>query len=352
MKIAQIAPLWESVPPKLYGGTERVVSYLTEELVRIGHEVTLFATGDSQTRAKLRSVWPRALRLSKGPMDHDAVFISLMKQSLRAGAKDFDVIHWHVDPGTFPLARWCKTPVIATLHGRLDLPELVPLFQDYHDIAMVSISNAQRLPVPGANWHATVYHGLPSNLYSFHPHSGSYLAFLGRIAPEKRPDHAIEIAKRAGIPLRMAAKVDAANRHYFDAVVKPLLNHPLIDFIGELADADKGRFLGAAAAVLCPYDWPEPFGLVFIEAFSCGTPVLAYRRGSIPEIVEDGVTGWVCNDMDEMLDAITKIASIDRRQCRDSFLRRFTVERMTKEYLELYSRMIEGNRPIMVQLAA
>jgi glycosyltransferase involved in cell wall biosynthesis len=338
MKIAQIAPLWESVPPRLYGGTERVVSYLTEELVRQGHEVTLYASGDSQTAARLKPPCPHALRLNTGLVNRDAPLILMQEQALGAEADEFDIIHSHLDFLSFPMSRRCARPVLTTLHGRLDLPELVPMFREYSDMQLVSISNAQRLPLPTANWQATVYHGLP-DLYDYHPTPGKYLAYLGRICPEKRPDHAIEIAKRVGIPLRIAAKVDPVDREYFETQIVPLLNHPLIEYLGEINDAEKCDFLGNAAAVLCTYDWPEPFGIVLIEALACGTPVFAYRRGSIPEIIDDGVTGFVCESMAEMVAKIDQLPLINRQRCREAFQSRFTVERMVQDYLAVYERM-------------
>ncbi len=338
MKIAQIAPLWESVPPKLYGGTERIVSYLTEELVRQGHEVTLFASGDSHTTARLNSICPHALRLQQGPVNRDAPLLLMQEQALGSLAGDFDIIHSHLDFISFPMSRRCVTPVLTTLHGRLDLPELVPIFREYAELPVVSISNAQRAPLPYANWQGTVYHGLP-DLYTFHPTGGSYLAYLGRICPEKRPDHAIEIAKRVGMPLRIAAKVDPVDRGYFETTIAPLLDHPLIEYVGEISDAEKCDFLGDAAAVLCTYDWPEPFGIVLIEALACGTPVFAYRRGSIPEIIEDGVTGFICETLTEMVAKVERLAEIQRRRCRDSFESRFTAARMVQDYTRIYERM-------------
>jgi glycosyltransferase involved in cell wall biosynthesis len=338
MKIAQVSPLWESVPPKLYGGTERIVSYLTEELVRLGHDVTLFASGDSVTAARLQKVCPHALRLVTGPVNRDAPLVLMMEQAFGADAARFDIIHSHLDFLSFPMSRRCATPVLTTLHGRLDLPEIVPVFDEYPDMPVVSISNAQRAPLPRANWVGTVYHGLP-DLYTFHPQRGSYLAFLGRISPEKRPDHAIEVAKRVGMPLRIAAKVDPADREYFETQIERLLEHPLVEYVGEITDAEKCDFLGDAAAVVCPYDWPEPFGLVLIESLACGTPVLAYRRGSIPELIEDGVTGFICDDLNNMVSAVERVPTIDRRRCRASFEARFTVQRMAEDYLALYERM-------------
>jgi glycosyltransferase involved in cell wall biosynthesis len=271
-------------------------------------------------------------------MNRDAPLILMQEQALGAEAEEFDIIHSHLDCLSFPMSRRCPTPVLTTLHGRLDLPELKPVFQEYADMPIVSISDAQRIPLPDANWQGTVYHGLP-DLYSFHPNPGSYLAFLGRICPEKRPDHAIEIAKRVGMPLRIAAKVDPVDREYFETQIAPLLEHPLVEYVGEITDAEKCDFLGDAAAVLCTYDWPEPFGLVLIESLACGTPVFAYRRGSIPEIVEDGVTGFICDNLNEMVEAIDRLPLIDRQRCRDSFDARFTVQRMAEDYLALYERM-------------
>ncbi len=341
MRIAQVSPLWESVPPKFYGGTERIVSYLTEELVRLGHDVTLFASGDSLTTARLEPVCAHALRLNSGIFNRDAPMTMLMERALgRPG--NFDIIHSHLDFLGFPLARRNPRPMVATFHGRLDLPELQSVFREYAEMPMVSISDAQRTPVSWANWQATVYHGLPRDLYGLHPYPGRYLAFLGRIAPEKRPDHAIEIAKRVGIPLRIAAKVDPMDQEYFHAVIEPMLSHPLIEYLGEITDAEKDKFLGQAIALVCPYDWPEPFGLVLIEALACGTPVLAYRRGSIPEIIEDGITGFVCEGLDDMVATVHRISEIDRRRCRRAFEERFSVERMAQDYLRVYEQMLDN----------
>ena len=341
MRIAQVSPLWESVPPKLYGGTERIVSYLTEELVRLGHDVTLFASGDSLTTARLEAICARALRLNTGIFNRDAPMTMLLEQALgRSG--DFDIVHSHLDFLGFPLARRNPIPTVTTFHGRLDLPELQPVFREYAEMPMVSISDAQRKPVSWANWYATVYHGLPRELYSPHTNPGRYLAYLGRIALEKRPDHAIEIAKRVGIPLRIAAKVDPMDQEYFHRTIEPLLSDPLIEYVGEITDAEKDEFLGQAMALVCPYDWPEPFGLVLIEALACGTPVLAYRRGSIPEIIEDGATGFVCEGLDEMTTAVKRIPEIDRRRCRWAFEQRFSAERMAQDYLRVYEQAI-GN---------
>ncbi|MGQ0812545.1 MAG: glycosyltransferase family 4 protein [Nitrospiraceae bacterium] len=341
MKIAQVSPLWESVPPRLYGGTERIVSYLTEELVRLGHDVTLFASGDSLTRARLESVCPQALRLNAGIFNRDAPLVSLIERVF-GSPEEFDIIHSHLDFFGFSLSRRCLVPTVTTLHGRLDLPELVPVFREFAELPLVSISDAQRRPLPWSNWVGTVHHGLPRDLYTFQPKPGKYLAFLGRISPEKRPDHAIEIAKRVGLPLRIAAKVDPADRDYFQNQIEPLMSHPLIEYVGEITDAEKDDFLGEASALVCPYDWPEPFGLVLIEALACGTPVLAYHRGSIPEIIDDGVTGFVCEGLEEMVAAVERLPSLDRRRCRQAFDDRFCVERMAEHYVRIYDGILAG----------
>jgi glycosyltransferase involved in cell wall biosynthesis len=350
MKIAQLSPLWESVPPQLYGGTERIVSYLTEELVRQGHEVTLFASGDSKTAAELRACCARALRLHEtGLVNRDAPLILMQEKALGAASGEFDIIHSHLDFLSFPMSRRAHAPVVTTLHGRLDLPELQPIFHEYAEMPVVSISNAQRKPLPQASWAGTVYHGIPKDLYSLHERPGSYLAFLGRISPEKCPDQAIEVAKRVGMPLRIAAKVDPADHAYFKEKIERLLDHPLIEYVGEINDAEKNDFLGEAAALLCPYDWPEPFGLVLIEAMACGTPVLAYRQGSIPEVIDHGVTGYVCDNIGEMAQAVAGLSLIDRGRCRDIFEKRFTVERMVKDYLAIYETMTAApHRPRLV----
>jgi glycosyltransferase involved in cell wall biosynthesis len=341
MKIAQIAPLWESVPPQLYGGTERIVSYITEELVRLGHDVTLFASADSKTAARLEACCPQALRLhNNGLIIRDAPLILMLERALGADSRQYDLVHSHLDFLGFGMTRRAHAPVITTMHGRLDLPELVSVFEEYAEVPVVSISDAQRTPLPQANWLGTVHHGIPKDLYSFHPAKGSYLAFLGRISPEKCPDHAIEIAKRVGMPLRIAAKVDPMDQQYFKRKIERLLEHPLIEYVGEISDAEKNDFLGEAAALLCPYDWPEPFGLVLIEALACGTPVIAYRRGSIPEILDHGATGYICNDLDGMAQAVGAVHLIDRHRCREVFEQRFTVERMVRDYLVLYERLV------------
>jgi glycosyltransferase involved in cell wall biosynthesis len=336
VRIAQVAPLVESVPPRLYGGTERIVSYLTEELVELGHEVTLFASGDSQTRARLHAGSPRALRFDRSCRDPIAYHVAMLEQVVQA-APHFDIIHFHGDWAHLPVFRRQTVPSVTTLHGRLDLPELQPLFAEFSDLPMISISNNQRRPLPWAKWIATIYHGLPQLLLS--PPTGDkegYLAFLGRIAPEKRPDLAIRWAVKSGRRLKIAAKVDRADEEYFASAIRPLLNQPGIDFIGEIGERDKPEFLGKAAALLFPGDWPEPFGLVMIEAFACGTPVLAYRHGSVPEVVEDGVTGFIVDDEAGALAAIERLDGLDRTRIRGEFDRRFTSRRMAEDYLAIY----------------
>ncbi|RMH08367.1 MAG: glycosyltransferase family 4 protein [Nitrospirae bacterium] len=342
MKIAQIAPLFESVPPKLYGGTERVVSYLTEELLRQGHEVTLFASGDSVTRANLRAPCHRALRLDPHCQDTLAHHIVEIEMVFREAHK-FDVLHFHIDYIHFPLFRSVRHKTLTTLHGRLDIPDLVPLFKEFHDMPVVSISDAQRTPLPWINWAGTVHHGLPLDLYHYVEQPGDYLAFLGRISPEKRVDRAIEIAKAVGLPLRIAAKVDKVDSPYFDQVIRPLLNDPLIDFIGEIGEGEKNDFLGHAKALLFPIDWPEPFGLVMIEALACGTPVIAYHRGSVPEVLDHGMTGFMVHDLDEAIRAVEKIDTISRKQCRIAFERRFSASIMAERYVAIYKQLAALN---------
>lgn len=341
MRIAQVAPLYESVPPKLYGGTERVVSWLTEELVRLGHEVTLFASGDSLTTARLVAGCPQSLRLSPGCNDPLPHHFLLLQEVLRE-RENFDLIHFHVDYLHFPLSRGEQLQHVSTLHGRLDIPDLVPLYQEFSDMPLVSISDAQRRPLSWANWLSTVHHGLPED--SLHPCSedGKYLAFLGRTSPEKGLEQAIHIAKRVGMPLKIAAKIDKADVEYFQARIKPLLDHPLIEFIGEIGFSEKCDFLGNAAALLFPINWPEPFGIVMIEALACGIPVIAYPFGSVPEIIEDGVTGFLVNDVDSAARAVRRLDRIDRAVCRQRFEERFTVQRMTQEYLAVYERVLKG----------
>jgi glycosyltransferase involved in cell wall biosynthesis len=335
--------LYESVPPKTYGGTERVVSYLTEELVRLGHEVTLFASADSQTRAQLVPMCPRALRLSPECRDSIAYHVTMMERVIQQ-AREFELIHYHIDYLHFPLSRRCSTPSVTTLHGRLDLPELQPLYDEFRDRPVVSISDAQRAPLPQARFVATVYHGLPPDLYRVQPAPGRYLAFLGRISPEKRVDRAIEIAKRLGMPLKIAAKIDRDDVEYYRNEITPLLQHPLIEFVGEIDEASKQEFLGGASALLFPIDWPEPFGLVMIEAMACGTPVVAMRRGSVPEVIEEGVAGYLADDLADAVRATARALTLDRRACRAAFERRFGVTRMAEDYLRVYSQLIRTQR--------
>ena len=343
MRIAQVAPLCESVPPKFYGGTERVVSYLTEALVELGHEVTLYASGDSITSASLRAVGECALRLDARSLDPVADHVCLVEQVFQE-AEQFDIVHSHIDYLAFPLLRRMKTPRVTTLHGRLDIPNLCNLYREFSDEPVISISNHQRLPLSWANWQATVYHGLPENLYRFHARAGKYLAFLGRISPEKRVDDAIAIAQRSGLPLKIAAKVDKVDREYYEAQIRPLLKTSGVEFIGEIGEAEKDEFLGNALALLFPIDWPEPFGLVVIEALACGTPVIARSRGSMPEIVEDGTTGFVIQDIDQAVQAVERIPRISRKQCRRVFEERFTALRMAADYVAVYDQMIHGTR--------
>jgi glycosyltransferase involved in cell wall biosynthesis len=305
-------------------------------LVALGHQVTLFASGDSQTRARLVPVGERALRLQgKQITDPISHHVRLVERVFRQAA-DFDVLHFHIDYLHFPLARRSPLPTLTTLHGRLDLPELIPLFAEFNDLPVVSISEAQRAPLPQARWIGTVPHGLPRGLHAFHPHTDGYLAFLGRVSPEKRVDRAIEIASRTGLPLKIAAKVDRADRAYFNAVIRPLLKHPLVEFMGEISEAEKDSFLGRARALLFPIDWPEPFGLVMVEALACGTPVIAYGHGAVPEVLEPGVTGFIVSNQDEAVQAVAQIDRISRAHCRASFERRFTARRMAEDYLSLY----------------
>ena len=340
MRIAQVAPLHEAVPPRFYGGTERVVSYLTENLVQLGHDVTLFASGDSETRARLVPICKQALRLDpdcQNPVPYEVLAL----EAAIGEADDFDVIHFHEACLHLPWTRRIRCATVTTMHGRLDLRDLVPLYREYAEVPLVSISDAQREPMPWANWRATVYHGLPDDLYRFHPEPGGYLAFLGRICPEKRVDRAIAIAKRAGIELKIAAKVDAADQEYFETEIRHLLDDPLVDFMGEIGDGEKEAFLGGAAALLMPIDWPEPFGLVVIEAMACGTPVIAFPFGSMPELIEPGVNGALVESVDQAVAAVEALAALDRRQCRRSFEERFTAARMVENYVRVYEELIE-----------
>ena len=343
MRIAQVAPLHESVPPRLYGGTERVVSYLTEELVRQGHDVTLFASGDSRTAANLRPVSERALRIGSGPLSNPLAYHLLEAEYVLQGADQFDVIHSHIDFPLFPHIRRRKLPALTTLHGRLDQPDLFPLFREFRDMRLVSISNAQRTPMPWARWVATVHHGLPEDLLSPGTGAGQYLAFLGRVSPEKGLAQAIQISRRAGLPLRIAAKVDGIDQQYFEKNIKRLLDQPHVEFLGEIGEREKQHFLGEAAALLLPVVWPEPFGLVMIEAMACGTPVIAFPHGSVTEIIEDGVTGFLVPDAEAAARAVQRIPTLSRARCRAVFAERFSARRMCDAYLRVYTEIAQAN---------
>jgi glycosyltransferase involved in cell wall biosynthesis len=350
MKIAQVSPLYESVPPHLYGGTERVVSFLTEELVKLGHEVTLFASGDSLTSARLIPGAEQSLRLDERCMDRFAHHLVMLEKVVEHSS-EFDVIHFHTDYAHFPISKAYDLPSISTLHGRLDIPDLVAVYRQFRKMPVVSISCSQRKPLPWLNWVGNVYHGVPEDLLTERVDPGSYLAFLGRISPEKRPDRAIEIALRCGMPLKIAAKVDAVDREYFKEQIKPLLRNPLIEFVGEITDAQKEEFLGNAYAFLFPIDWPEPFGLVMIEAMASGTPIIAFRNGSVPEIIEEGRTGFIVRTVDEAVAAVAKVASLSRLQCRQAFEERFTSRRMASDYIRLYEA-IAGLSPVDQSVAS
>lgn len=340
MRIAQVAPLYESVPPKLYGGTERVVSYLTEELVSQGHDVTLFASGDSRTSARLSPGSEAALRLKGEPQSSALAQHLLLIERVAQQAYEFDIVHFHLDFMPFSIIRSMGIPAVTTLHGRQDIEGLFPLFREFDEMHLVSISDAQRSAMPWASWTATVYHGIPAKRYTPCKLGSEYLAFLGRISPEKRVDRAVEIAARAGMKLHVAAKVDDADREYYEGI-KGLLEQPHVQFLHEIGDQDKCQFLSKAAALLFPIDWPEPFGLVMIEALACGTPVIAFRGGSVDEIIEDGVTGFIVESIEEAVDAVKRLPSIDRRRCREVFEERFSARRMCKDYLRVYKRVIE-----------
>ncbi len=335
MRIAQVSPLYESVPPKLYGGTERVVSYLTDALVEMGHEVTLYASGDSKTKANLIPVEEEALRLKDTVRDPVANHVRLA-ELVAKDADRFDIIHSHIDYLFFPIARRIETPVVTTLHGRLDLEETVKVFEEFKEMPIVSISLAQRKPLPNNNWVGNVYHGLPENLYKKGEGKGGYLAFIGRISPEKRVDSAIEIATKAGIPLKIAAKIDNADRAYYEKEIRHLMSHPLVEFVGEIGEKDKGEFLGNALALIFPIDWPEPFGLAMIEALACGTPVIARKRGSIPEVIDHGKTGFIFETDEEAVECVKNIEAISREACRAAFEEKYTARRMAENYLKIY----------------
>ena len=346
MRIAQIAPLTEAVPPKLYGGTERVVSFLTEELVAMGHDVTLFASGDSVTSATHEAMHPCALRFDRSLRDAIAPHMLMMEQVARR-ADEFDVLHCHLDYWTFSLFSRMRTPFLTTLHGRLDLPELKPVYGCFDGVPLVSISDSQREPLADANFIATVHHGLPERLLMPQRVKPEYLAFLGRICPEKRVDRAIRIARQAGIPLKIAAKVDRVDEEYYANVIRPMIDGRFIEHIGEIGDSEKAGFLSGATALLMPIDWPEPFGLVMIESMACGTPVIAWNCGSVPEIIEDGLTGFIVDDEAEAAAAVRRVGDLSRAAIRDRFEQRFTARRMAEDYVMLYRRLAARARPAL-----
>jgi glycosyltransferase involved in cell wall biosynthesis len=351
MKIAQIAPLMESVPPRLYGGTERIVSYLTEELVSLGHNVTLFASGDSITAANLVGCVPQALRLDSNVRDTIPYYMLLLDR-VRQHADEFDILHFHIDQFHFPLFRPIAGRTVTTAHGRQDLPDMKPLYIGFGDMPLVSISDAQRLPMPKANFVKTIHHGLPVDLHkpTFSPRGG-YVAFLGRISREKRPDRAIQIARTLGIPLKIAAKVDRVDDAYFREEIAPLLEGPGVEFIGEINDLQKAEFLGEALALLFPIDWPEPFGLSMVEAMACGTPVLAFDCGSVREVIDPGVTGIIVDTVDEAICALPHVIAMDRRAVRRRFEERFSATRMAKDYLSLYRSLLKSSRAATHEVA-
>jgi len=344
MHIAQVAPLTEAIPPKLYGGTERVVSWLTEELIALGHQVTLFASGDSVTSARLEAAWPRALRLDGAVRDPNALHMMMLERVYRR-AGDFDILHCHLDYYPFSLFSRQPTPFVTTLHGRLDLPEHQPVFDTFEALPVVSISNAQRRPVPQANWVRTVHHGLPVDLLQPKPVTPSYFGFLGRIAPEKGIDRAIRIAQHCGVRLKVAAKVDRADQDYYDEQIAPMMKLENVEYIGEITDREKSEFLSGAIALLVPIDWPEPFGLVMIEAMACGTPVIAFNRGSVPEIVDDGVTGLIVEDQTGAIGAVDRLGHLSRAKIRKRFEERFTARRMAQDYLSVYRSLMDLRAP-------
>jgi glycosyltransferase involved in cell wall biosynthesis len=343
MHIAQVSPLYESVPPRQYGGTERIASYLTEELVRRGHDVTLFASGDSVTDANLVPMVPQALHMTER-VEEDLAPHILMLEEVFSRLDEFDIVHFHIGYLHFPLSRLYRETHVTTLHGRLDLPLLADTFHEYAEMPVVSISDAQRVPLPDVNWQETIYHGLPADLYSLQPEPEGYLAFLGRLSPEKRVDRAVEIAQRLDMNLKIAAKVNWFEHQYFEEEVEPLLADPRIEFLGEITEGEKNDFLGGASALIFPVDWPEPFGLVQIEAMACGTPVVAFSHGAVPEVIDDGVTGFAVDTVDEAVEAVRKAADLSRPAIRARFDERFSAGRMAADYLSLYHRLINGEK--------
>ncbi len=344
MHIAQVAPLTEAIPPKLYGGTERVVSWLTEELIALGHDVTLFASGDSVTSARLEAVWPRALRLDGAVRDPNALHMMMLERVYQR-ASEFDFVHFHLDYYPFSLFARQATPFVTTLHGRLDLPEHQPVFDTFSSIPVVSISNAQRRPLPQAHWVRTIHHGLPVQLLAPRPVKPSYFAFLGRIAPEKGVDRAIHISRHCGVALRIAAKVDRVDQDYFDEQIAPMIKSGNVEYVGEIADKQKSEFLSGAIALLVPIDWPEPFGLVMIEAMACGTPVIAFNRGSVPEVVDEGLTGFIVEDINGAIGAVDRLGHLSRDKIRRRFEERFTARRMAQDYLGVYRSLSDKVAP-------
>jgi glycosyltransferase involved in cell wall biosynthesis len=344
MRIAQVAPLVEAIPPKLYGGTERVVHWLTEELVALGHDVTLFASGDSETSANLEALWPRALRFDSSVRDQNALHMTMLEH-VRRRAGEFDILHCHLDYFPFSIFSQESTPFLTTLHGRLDLPEHEILFDTFSSVPVIAISDAQRAYKPQAGWMRTIHHGLPERMLEARAVKPSYLAFLGRIAPEKRVDRAIRIARQCGIPLKIAAKVDRVDRDYFEQDIAPMLEGGGVEFIGEISDKEKSDFLSGAIALLAPVDWPEPFGLIMIEAMACGTPVIAFNHGAIPEVIEDGVTGFVVDDEAGAVAAVDLLPQLSRQRIRRRFEQRFTARRMANDYIEVYHALIATAEP-------
>jgi glycosyltransferase involved in cell wall biosynthesis len=342
MKIAQIAPLYESVPPKLYGGTERVVSYLADGLVRQGHDVTLYASADSETLAELRPMCDKALRLQGSDVVDPLANHIRMLEIVAQEATEFDIVHFHIDYLHFPLTRRQNLPSVTTLHGRLDIPEVQALFREFPEMNLVSISDSQREPMLWANWVGTVHHGLPEALYPPNYNKGKYLAFIGRISPEKRVDRAIEVAKQVGLPLKIAAKIDPADKDYFESEIQGLMDHPLVEYIGEIGEHEKAQFLGNAMALMFLIDWQEPFGLVLTEAMACGTPVVAYGMGSVPEVIDDGTTGYIVDSVDAAANAVKRLDALDRRTIRKVFEQRFSVRRMCQDYVRIYQRIRDG----------
>lgn len=343
MKIAQIAPLFESVPPKLYGGTERVVDNLTRGLVAAGAEVTVFCSGDSQTSGTMKYVWPEALRLSTKKILDPIAYQARTLEVVAKMARDFDVIHNHYDYGLLPLIYRTTTPILTTMHYRMDLPDLPAILDFYRHAPLVSISNSQRAPMPSLNWMSTIYHGLSPDRFEFYSRPGRYLAFLGRFSPEKGAHWAIEIAKASGVPLRIAAKINPEEVDYFESNVRPHIDGHFIEYVGEISESEKSQFLGEALALINPIDWPEPFGLVMIEAMACGTPVLARPLGSAPEIITDGVTGILKIDIRDLARSVRVCEHLDRVEIRRTFEKRFSIERMTREYLHVYRKLIAGH---------